>query len=65
LPDDGGVLNSRLFYYEIENVNARIDVSQQADRLESSNGNVGTGSVLGLNLNAVFALVLSACRRRY
>ena len=52
LPDDGGVLNSRLFYYEIENVNARIDVSQQADRLESSNGNVGTGSVLGLNLNA-------------
>ncbi|MCH8175387.1 MAG: TonB-dependent receptor plug domain-containing protein [Proteobacteria bacterium] len=52
LPDDGGVLNARLFYYEIENVNGRIDISQQADPLESSNGNVGTGSVLGLNLNA-------------
>lgn len=56
LPNDGGVLNSRLFYYDISNVIDRIDISPGPDQLATTNGNVGDGTVYGLNLNASIRL---------
>ena len=52
LPNDGGVFNSRLFYFDIDQAIGRIDISKSTAVLEASNGNVGRGSVLGLNLDA-------------
>lgn len=51
LPNDGGVLNSRLFYYDFDRDIGRIDISSTPTQLVSTNGNVGDGSVLGLNLD--------------
>ena len=56
LPNDGGVLNSRLFYYDFDGDIGRIDVSKSLTELESANGNVGDGKVLGLNLDASIRL---------
>jgi outer membrane receptor for ferrienterochelin and colicins len=56
LPNDGGVLNSRLFYYDFDGVIGRIDISKNATDLEATNGNMGNGSVLGLNLDASIRL---------
>lgn len=56
LPNDGGVLNSRLFYYDVGNSIDRIDFSTSPSNLASTNGNVGDGKVLGLNLNASIRL---------
>ena len=56
LPNDGGVLSSRLFYYDIEGVIGRIDISRSASELASTNGNVGNGRVKGLNLDASIRL---------
>ena len=52
LPQDGGVLNSRLFYFDVENAIGRIDVSPSEDKLRAVNGNVGDGTILGLDLDA-------------
>ena len=54
LPNDGGVLSSRLFYYDFDNAIGRIDISKSSTELASTNGNVGSGAVLGLNLDASF-----------
>jgi hypothetical protein len=56
LPNDGGVLNSRLFYYDVGNSIDRIDVSTSETNLATTNGNVGDGTVYGLNLNASIRL---------
>jgi outer membrane receptor for ferrienterochelin and colicins len=56
LPNDGGVLNSRLFYYDVGNSIDRIDVSASKANLATTNGNVGDGTVYGLNLNASIRL---------
>ncbi len=56
LPNDGGVLNSRLFYFDVGNSIDRIDVSTSPINLASTNGNVGDGTVYGLNLNASIRL---------
>ena len=56
LPNDGGVLNSRLFYYDVGNSIDRIDVSTSKANLTTTNGNVGDGAVYGLNLNASIRL---------
>lgn len=56
LPNDGGVLNSRLFYYDVGNSIDRIDVSTSPTNLATTNGNVGDGTVYGLNLNASIRL---------
>ncbi|MEZ5490159.1 MAG: hypothetical protein R3F50_07550 [Gammaproteobacteria bacterium] len=56
LPADGGVLNTRLFYYDISNVIDRIDISSSPGRLATTNGNVGDGTVYGLNINASLRL---------
>ena len=56
LPNDGGVLNSRLFYYDIDNTIGRIDISPSPAKVASTNGNVGNGKVVGLNLDASIRL---------
>jgi len=56
LPNDGGVLNSRLFYFDVGNSIDRIDVSTSPTNLASTNGNVGDGTVYGINLNASIRL---------
>lgn len=56
LPNDGGVLNSRLFYYDIDNTIGRIDISPTPTTLAATNGNVGKGTVVGLNLDASIRL---------
>jgi len=56
LPNDGGVLNSRLFYYDIDNTIGRIDISPSPTKVASTNGNVGNGKVVGLNLDASIRL---------
>ena len=56
LPNDGGVLNSRLFYYDIDNTIGRIDITPPGKPVASTNGNVGNGKVLGLNLDASIRL---------
>ncbi len=52
LPDDGGVLSARLFYYDVSNAIGRIDVSPNPQTLVSANGNVGDGEIFGLYMNA-------------
>ncbi|MES3006903.1 MAG: TonB-dependent receptor [Pseudomonadota bacterium] len=52
LPNDSGVLNSRLFYYDVRNSIGRIDISPNSKTLLSTNGNVGDGKIFGLYLNA-------------
>ncbi|GJM13274.1 MAG: hypothetical protein DHS20C12_16770 [Pseudohongiella sp.] len=56
LPNDGGVLNSRMFYYDVGNSIDRIDASTSPTNLVSTNGNVGDGTVYGVNLNASIRL---------
>ena len=56
LPNDGGVLTSRVFYWDVEGPIGRIDISPSATELASTNGNVGNGFVLGLNLDASIRL---------
>jgi len=56
LPNDGGVLNSRLFYYDVSNSIGRVDVTTDPASPISANGNVGDGKVLGLYLNASIRL---------
>lgn len=52
LPNDVGVLNSELYYRDIEDVIDRIDVSTGANNLQSSRGNIGKGKRYGINLDA-------------
>lgn len=56
LPNDSGVLNSRLFYYDVRNSIGRIDISPNSQTLLSTNGNVGDGKIFGLYLNASIRL---------
>ncbi len=52
LPNDLGVLNSRFFYRDNEDVIDRIDVSTGPDNLQSARGNIGDGYLYGLDLDA-------------
>jgi outer membrane receptor for ferrienterochelin and colicin len=56
LPDDGGVVNSRVFWYDIQNVIDRVDVSPSPTRLQSANGNVGDGTVIGFGVDTSLRL---------
>ncbi len=56
LPNDGGTLNSRLFYYDVRNSIGRIDISPNPQTLLSTNGNIGDGKIFGLYLNASIRL---------
>ena len=56
LPNDGGVLNSRFFYYDVRDSIGKVDISPDSQNLLSANGNVGDGKVFGLYLNASIRL---------
>jgi len=56
LPNDGGVLNTRFFYYDVSNSIGRVDISPNPQNLISTNGNVGDGKVFALYLNASIRL---------
>jgi len=56
LPNDGGALNARFFYYDYENKIGRIDVSPSDTDLQSTNGNVGAAEAYGLITNASIRL---------
>ena len=55
-PDDGGVLNTRIFYYDFEGDIGRIDISKSLTDLETTNGNVGNGRVFGLDVESSIRL---------
>ncbi len=52
LPNDGGALNTRFFYYDFDNKISRIDISPSPTNLQSTNGNVGPANAFGVALNA-------------
>jgi hypothetical protein len=52
LPNDIGVVDGSIYYYDYTDRIERIDVSPSPDDLKSANGNIGDGIVYGLNLNA-------------
>ena len=55
--DDNGVLNTKVFYHELEDVIDKVDVST-ATRILSANGNIGDGKRYGLDINASLRLGL-------
>jgi hypothetical protein len=56
LPNDVGVVDASIFYYDLENVIERIDVSPSPTQLDSANGNIGDGQRYGLLANASIRL---------
>ncbi len=56
LPNDGGVLNTRFFYYDVSDSIGKVDVTTDPSKPISANGNVGDGKVFGLYLNASIRL---------
>ncbi len=56
LPNDGGVLNTRFFYYDVSNSIGKVDVTTDPLTPISANGNVGDGKVFALYLNASIRL---------
>lgn len=56
LPNDGGAINARYFYYDFDNKIGKIDVSPYPTDLQSTNGNVGPGQAYGLILNTSLRL---------
>jgi len=55
LPQDAGVVNTNLFYHEIEDVIGRIDVSTDTAVL-SANGNIGDATRYGLKIDSSLRL---------
>jgi outer membrane receptor for ferrienterochelin and colicins len=55
LPNDGGVLSSKVFYHDLTDVIDKIDVST-ASKIQSANGNIGDGKRYGINLDASLRL---------
>jgi outer membrane receptor for ferrienterochelin and colicins len=56
LPNDIGVLDANIFYHRHTDVISRIDVSPSEGDLQSANGNIGEGDMLGITLNASIRL---------
>jgi len=52
LPNNLAVLNSEIYYRDLEDVIDRVDVSTGPDDLQSARGNIGDARRYGLNLNA-------------
>ncbi len=52
LPQDKGVLNANLFFYDVEDAIGKIDISPSPTSLLSANGNTGDGEIYGINLDA-------------
>ena len=55
LPNDGGVLSTKLFYHDLTDVIDKVDVST-ATTIQSANGNIGDGERYGINLDASLRL---------
>ena len=51
LPQDKGVLNANLFFYDVEDAIGKIDISPSPTSLLSANGNTGNGEIYGINLD--------------
>lgn len=52
LPDDGGVLTSRFFYRDIDDVIGNVNISTDPDKPFSATGNLGNGKRYGVYLDA-------------
>ena len=52
LPQDRGVLNANVFFYDIEDTIGKIDISPSATQILSANGNTGDGEIYGINVDA-------------
>jgi len=55
LPNDSGVINTNLFYHDLEDVIEKVDVSTEDDVL-SANGNIGDGKRYGLKIDGSLRL---------
>jgi outer membrane receptor for ferrienterochelin and colicin len=52
LPNDGGVINSRMFYRNIDDVIGQINVSNDPANPQSATGNLGKGKRYGIFIDA-------------
>lgn len=52
LPNDGGVINSRLFYRDIDDIIGKINVSSDPANPRSTTGNLGSGKRYGIFIDA-------------
>ena len=64
LPEGLGVINTQLYYRDIDDVIGRIDVSASEENLLSARGNIGAGKRYGISVEASSKLTFSACRMR-
>ncbi len=55
LPNDGGVLSTKVFYHDLTDVIDKVDVSTRTT-IQSANGNIGDGERYGINLDASLRL---------
>ena len=55
LPNDAGVINTNVFYHDLEDIIEKIDVSSETTAL-SANGNIGTGERYGFKIDGSFRL---------
>ncbi len=55
LPNDSGVINTNLFYHDLEDLIDNVDVST-ADQILSARGNIGDGERYGVNFNGSLRL---------
>lgn len=56
LPNDGGSLNARYFYYDWDNKIGKVDISPSLAQLRSTNGNIGPAQLYGLALSSSIRL---------
>lgn len=56
LPNDGGAINARYFYFDFDNKIGKIDISPDENNLQTTNGNVGTAQAYGLIVNSSIRL---------
>ncbi|MES3009027.1 MAG: TonB-dependent receptor [Pseudomonadota bacterium] len=52
LPEDGGVLNTRFFYHDIQDAIDRVDISSSPTNLVSAPGNIGDAWRYGIDIDA-------------
>jgi outer membrane receptor for ferrienterochelin and colicins len=55
LPDDAGVINTNVFYHDLQDLIDNIDVSTE-ERILSARGNIGDGERYGFNINSSLRL---------
>jgi len=55
LPNDAGVINSNIFYHDLEDLIDNVDVSTE-DEILSARGNIGDGERYGFNLDSSLRL---------